>query len=79
MRAVIGMAKSLGLAVIAEGVETARQEAALARLGCEEVQGYRYGRPMSEDEIVYKWSNRLSLEKAQDSFRRRAARAARSR
>lgn len=50
--AVIGMAKSLGLAVIAEGVETARQEAALARLGCDEVQGYRYGRAMPADEII---------------------------
>lgn len=75
VRAVIGMADSLGLAVIAEGVETARQEAALVRLGCEEVQGYRYGRPMSEVEIVDKWSNRSSLAKAQKSFQRRAARA----
>lgn len=49
--AVIGMANSLGLSVIAEGVETARQEAALARLGCDEVQGYRYGRAMPAKEI----------------------------
>jgi diguanylate cyclase (GGDEF)-like protein len=75
VRAVINMAESLGLAVIAEGVETARQEAALIRLGCDEVQGYRYGRAMSEKQIVDKWSDRLSLVKAQDSFCRRAARA----
>ena len=58
--AVIRMASSLGLSVIAEGVETARQEAALARLGCDEVQGYRYGRAMPAQEILEKldeWAN----------------------
>ena len=54
--AVIGMANSLGLAVIAEGVETQEQEAALARLGCGEVQGYRYGRAIPADEILRRGS-----------------------
>ena len=53
VQAVIGMANSLGLAVIAEGVETAAQETALVRLGCDEAQGYRYGRPMTAAEIAY--------------------------
>lgn len=59
--AVIGMANSLGLSVIAEGVETAGQELALARLGCDEVQGYRYGRAMSAHEIVQEWGKRTDL------------------
>ncbi|WP_235532974.1 putative bifunctional diguanylate cyclase/phosphodiesterase [Sphingomonas sp. Leaf412] len=51
VQAVIGMATALDLEVIAEGVETAEQEAALVRLGCSEAQGFRYGRPMSQTDI----------------------------
>ena len=58
VRAVLGMAKSLGLAVIAEGVETPEQEAALVRLGCEEAQGYRYGRPMTPGGVAELYLNR---------------------
>jgi diguanylate cyclase (GGDEF)-like protein len=52
VKAVIGMAQTLGLKVIAEGVETAAQEAALKSLHCHEVQGYLYGRPMLAREIT---------------------------
>jgi diguanylate cyclase (GGDEF)-like protein/PAS domain S-box-containing protein len=47
--AVIAMARSLGLAVVAEGVEIDAQLAMLERLGCKEVQGYLLGRPMSAE------------------------------
>ncbi|MBB5716046.1 EAL domain-containing protein [Sphingomonas aerophila] len=52
VEAVIRMATSLRLSVIAEGVENAEQEAALIELGCLEAQGYRYGRPMPASDIV---------------------------
>jgi EAL domain-containing protein (putative c-di-GMP-specific phosphodiesterase class I) len=47
--AVVAMARSLGLSVVAEGVEIAEQLAALERLGCNEVQGYLLGRPLSAE------------------------------
>ncbi len=47
IRAVLGMAQSFGLEVIAEGIEGADQEAVLRGMGCHEGQGYHYGRAMS--------------------------------
>lgn len=43
---IIGMARNLGVAVIAEGVEDEEQRACLERLGCPSFQGYLFGRPM---------------------------------
>jgi diguanylate cyclase len=45
IRTIIGLGRNLGLPVIAEGVETAKQLAFLAAEGCAEVQGYLIGRP----------------------------------
>jgi len=42
---VINLAQNLGLAVIAEGVETQAQRDFLERLGCQAYQGYFFGRP----------------------------------
>jgi PAS domain S-box-containing protein len=44
--AVVAMAHRLGLEVVAEGVETAEQEAFLRDEGCDALQGYRVGRPV---------------------------------
>jgi EAL domain-containing protein (putative c-di-GMP-specific phosphodiesterase class I) len=50
--AVIAMCRSLGLALVAEGVETAAQADLLRQRGCRYLQGYHFGRPVSADEIV---------------------------
>lgn len=47
--AIIAMARSLNLNVIAEGVETAGQSEFLRRHGCKAGQGYFYGKPLSAD------------------------------
>lgn len=56
VRAVLGLAAGLRLSVVAEGVETRRQHAELARLGCQVVQGYLYARPMPFGELL-RWSS----------------------
>ncbi len=45
--AVVGLGQALGLAVVAEGVETVEQQAELARLGCPMAQGYLFSRPLT--------------------------------
>jgi EAL domain-containing protein (putative c-di-GMP-specific phosphodiesterase class I)/GGDEF domain-containing protein len=47
--AMILLSDRLGVDTLAEGVETAAEQAALARLGCRHVQGYAIARPMPED------------------------------
>jgi diguanylate cyclase (GGDEF)-like protein len=51
VRSLIELAHRLGLRVVAEGVETERQLAALRRLGCDTVQGHAVAHPLSAVEI----------------------------
>lgn len=51
-KTIINLGHSLNLKVIAEGVETKQHEDFLVAQGCDEVQGYRYSRPVPADDFV---------------------------
>jgi len=48
----VDLAHALGLAVIAEGVETEEQLRRLEGMGCEAAQGYHYARPLPSEALV---------------------------
>ncbi len=50
-RAIVALAHSLKLSVIAEGVENAEQKEFLAQNGCDFIQGYYYSKPIPSDEM----------------------------
>ena len=50
-QAILAMARSLGIRVVAEGVETAEQLEFLCRHGCDALQGYYFSQPLPADEL----------------------------
>jgi EAL domain-containing protein (putative c-di-GMP-specific phosphodiesterase class I) len=65
--AIVAMGLSLGLRIIAEGIETEAQAEFLQRISCKEGQGYLYARPMAIDEFetwVTQWQLRAGANQA---------------
>jgi EAL domain-containing protein (putative c-di-GMP-specific phosphodiesterase class I) len=51
-KTIVALGHSLGLTVIAEGVETAAQRQVLQQLGCHAYQGYFFGRPAPAEQLA---------------------------
>lgn len=49
---IVALAKTLNLKVVAEGVETAAQQTFLTELGCNTLQGYLLGKPITAQAIM---------------------------
>jgi diguanylate cyclase (GGDEF)-like protein len=50
--AVVTLGHSMGLRVIAEGVETKEQLSVLRQMGCDEIQGYLFSKPLAHDQFL---------------------------
>jgi EAL domain-containing protein (putative c-di-GMP-specific phosphodiesterase class I) len=72
----ITLGRLLGLSVIAEGIEDAATADLLASMGCEEAQGYHFGRPMPAKEFEQKFLRQNNLQPDSISATERAATAA---
>jgi diguanylate cyclase (GGDEF)-like protein/PAS domain S-box-containing protein len=62
--AILGLARALGIHVVAEGVETAAQAEFLRARGCDAAQGYYFGRPMGASEFAAELRARNRVAKA---------------
>jgi diguanylate cyclase (GGDEF)-like protein/PAS domain S-box-containing protein len=60
VRAIIALAKTMGLSVVAEGVETQEQARFLAALECDVGQGYLWGKPIPPEDFLQHWRSSAS-------------------
>lgn len=64
IRAVVAMAQSLEMTTTAEGVETPEQAKLIRELGCDKIQGYYFGRPMSAEDAGKIFAERHNQQRA---------------
>ncbi|MGD0027233.1 MAG: EAL domain-containing protein, partial [Xanthobacteraceae bacterium] len=69
IRAIVDLAHKLGFEVIAEGVETPEQLAGLTSIGCDLLQGFLLGPPLSADEAGRLLASTSNLTDAEESLR----------
>lgn len=66
VQTIVMMAKTLGLKVVAEGVETWEQSIILGDLGCNDCQGYYFGKPMAVHDFLQKFPANLAVPPSQE-------------
>ncbi len=49
--AILALARGMGVATTAEGIETAAQAEVMRTLGCDQLQGFHFGRPVGSDAL----------------------------
>ncbi|WP_416137381.1 EAL domain-containing protein [Halomonas sp. HK25] len=64
---IIAMAQALGMKTVAEGVETDEQAKALTEMGCDEAQGFHFGRPLSAEDFAERWGDHLRHGRVSDN------------
>lgn len=62
VRAILSLARTLGMKTVAEGIETSEAGRALAALGCDRGQGYYFARPMTVDDAFAYWLDNRSRD-----------------
>ncbi|MFT3733185.1 MAG: GGDEF domain-containing protein [Hyphomicrobium sp.] len=62
VNSVIGLGRAMGLRVVAEGVESHEQLAMLRLIGCDEIQGYLFGKPLPAESYAYLTNPRTDVE-----------------
>lgn len=62
VNSIVGLARSLNMEIIAEGVERHEEVARLEELGCDLAQGFLFARPVPADQIMDMLNNPLELE-----------------
>lgn len=54
VKSIIGLGKNMGMAIVAEGVESIEEARMLQTLGCDTAQGYYFAKPMAENDVIQK-------------------------
>ena len=58
-RAIVSLAQALNLKTVAEGVELVQEKAYLEPIGCDDMQGYLFSKPLPVEQINYMFTRKL--------------------
>jgi EAL domain-containing protein (putative c-di-GMP-specific phosphodiesterase class I) len=62
LKNIINLAKDIGMQTLSEGVETEEAFEFLRSIGCDRIQGYLFGKPMSKNEVIQKYFSYKSIK-----------------